>query len=586
MITAARLGTKGSSALAKLIERRASPEALVVLPLSKRGFGTPTSCACVIAPRYNGARRISGSCLRHEAAEKQSHASGGGGDAAPAAASAEHRPPLPVRIALVSTTTALATPSFPALGFLYLVLRVTVPDANLRKVMEGRWGSLLSFTTWTLLPKLYHGAVASVILPCAVGNAIVAGGVYGLVDLATGGPSGSSEQLNRVLATPWITGSGIGATVGYFAPNYLYGPLFENMYAMEGMTQSIGYVMSVPYATEVSVVTGAVAGMLLHPLLYYPMNGVPGLRWGYFSGAALLACTSALVYVYYGREQVGLPVPDGSFIEPSQLDIANSIVRFNNATGDVETYSLTKQMFIGPPEMCLEGRLVADSCRSYAESGKVVFDDRVLAFVYNYWDGSAVSRYPDHTVEIETKERLQLRQKSMALTDATAAAVLQNERFDVDHANDSARSSKGGNTARIVLDTIEELSSAPSNAKAPSPSSSHHRLDDVIVATELLMLVKRSEQELTGAPSAQTLESFIRRHCPELTLHTVEEEFSDASVESQLRIAGWKEPEYSEALSRWKMVEQKEARKWRNRILVVAAGAVLTIAGSFLQGGA
>jgi hypothetical protein len=77
-----------------------------------------------------------------------------------------HQPPLPIRIALVSTTTALATPSFPALGFLYAVMRFTVPDANLRKAMEGRWGTLLSFTTWTLLPKLYHGTVASLILPC------------------------------------------------------------------------------------------------------------------------------------------------------------------------------------------------------------------------------------------------------------------------------------------------------------------------------------------------------------------------------------------------------------------------------------
>ena len=48
------------------------------------------------------------------------------------------QPPLPIRIAVVSSTTALATPSFPALGFLYLVLRVTIPDDNLRKVMEVR----------------------------------------------------------------------------------------------------------------------------------------------------------------------------------------------------------------------------------------------------------------------------------------------------------------------------------------------------------------------------------------------------------------------------------------------------------------
>ena len=141
-----------------------------------------------------------------------------------------HQPPLAARIALVSSATALATPAFPALGFLYAIIRVTIPDPNLRKVMEGRWGTVLSFTTWTLLPKLYHGAIASLIFPCAIGNALVAGCAYGCLDVISGGPKGSNAAL---LQKPWI-GTGIGATVGFVAPSNVYGPMFEVMYGLDG----------------------------------------------------------------------------------------------------------------------------------------------------------------------------------------------------------------------------------------------------------------------------------------------------------------------------------------------------------------
>ena len=66
------------------------------------------------------------------------------------------------------------------------------------------------------MPKLYHGGVTSIILPFAVSNAIVAGSLYGMLDLATGGPNNNN---NKILQTPWICGSGIGGGVGYIAPN-------------------------------------------------------------------------------------------------------------------------------------------------------------------------------------------------------------------------------------------------------------------------------------------------------------------------------------------------------------------------------
>ena len=504
-----------------------------------------------------------------------------------AVVTSSHQPPLPVRIALVSTTTALATPSFPALGFLYLVLRVTVPNADLRKAMEGRWGALLSFTTWTLLPKLYQGSVASLILPFSVGNAVAAGAVYGAVDVACGGPSSGSPAAEKILRNPLIAGAGIGATVGYVAPNYLYGPILERLYAMEGMSQSMQYVMGMSLATEVSVVTGAVAGIVLHPLLYYPMNGVQGVHWGVFSGTALAAATSALVYVYYGRQDVGLPVPEGSFVDPAQLDFIDAIVRYNPASGEAEAYSPNQQRFVGSLEEYTEGQRTARASRSYAEKGKAVFNDRLLAFVYNYWDKEAGERYPDRVVHIKAQRECQREQEAVALTDAAVAVILRDTVHGTDKNETSGRAIDSSG-AMATLTTIDELGS--SSEGKTHVSSKLKKLEDSAIAIELLILARKSEQEHASQNvPIPTLERFVRERCPELVLYTSEERHAGESIESQLQGARWQGPEISQAMDRWERVHKKVTRRrWKNRVIFLAKGAaaglLLSVAGTLLQG--
>ena len=118
----------------------------------------------------------------------------------------KHEPPLPIRVALVSATTALATPVFPAIGFVNLFLRVVLPEAKLRATISTSIGSVLSFATWTLIPAFYN--VAPAILPCAVGNGVVAGATYGVIDAVSGGPTSRILQRNPLVA------GGIGAITG------------------------------------------------------------------------------------------------------------------------------------------------------------------------------------------------------------------------------------------------------------------------------------------------------------------------------------------------------------------------------------
>ena len=429
------------------------------------------------------------------------------------------------------------------------------------------------------MPKLYHGGVTSIILPFAVSNAIVAGSLYGMLDLATGGPNNNN---NKILQTPWICGSGIGGGVGYIAPNYLYGPIMENMYGLDGMSKSINTLMSYSMTTELSVVTGMVAGTLLHPMLYYPIHGIKGQKWQYFSGSALCITSAALAYVYYGRENVGLPIPDGSFIDSNKMAIVDSVLRYNNTTNTVETYSLEKEKFIGSSTQCIEGQRLADISRSYiANSNKVVFDDRVIAFVYNWWDAKARDKYPEHIVNIKTQDELQQIQNSMTFADVAVAAILSAD--------------KESDSKDVVMNIIKNLNAQSEVRQGQLKSTSFKQLEDVTVAIELLMTMKKKQQEdqqLTTATTTthdddalrQTLEQFIKKRYPALTLYTSDEQYKDESVESQLKNANWKEPEYSDAFKRWTHVREKETyRTWRNRSLIVVSGILLSIAGSLLQ---
>jgi len=426
--------------------------------------------------------------------------------------------------------------------------------------------------------------VTSIILPFAVSNAIVAGSLYGMLDLATGGPN-SNINTNKILQTPWICGSGIGGGVGYIAPNYLYGPIMEKMYGLDGISQSMNVFMSYSMTTELSVVTGMVAGLLLHPMLYYPINGIQGQKWQYFSGTALCITSAALAYVYYGRENVGLPIPDGSFIDPNKVALVDSILRYNNNTDKVETYSLEREKFIGSSEQCIEGQRIADISRSYtSNSDKVVFDDRIIAFVYNWWDVKAKDRYPEHIVNIKSQDELHQIQNSMTYTDVAVATILS-----ADKESDNQANSKD-----VVMNIINNLNAQNEGRQGQLKSTSFRQLEDVTVAIELLLTMKKKQldQQSTTATTnmhdddalRQTLEQFIKKRYPVLTLYTSDEQYKDESVESQLKNAKWRGPEYSDAINRWTHVHEKERyRTWRNRSLVVVSGILLSIAGSLLH---
>ena len=519
----------------------------------------------LVRPRRADPRRLVGVRGSSASAEGKDPAAASSDAAADATIT---RPPLPVRVALVSSATALATPAFPALGFLYLVGRAAVRDDSVRRSLEGRVGPVVSFACWTLVPALYGGPVASLILPCALGNAAVAGTVYGALDLAVGGPGTGAGRT--ALRTPWIAGGGVGAATGYLGPNFAYGPILESLYGLDGASASLERLMSYPLANEVCVATGAAAGLLMYPLLYLPTEGVPGVRWELSSGLALAATAGALGYVYYMQKDSGLPLPEGSYLSPDQADLVRSILRHNRASEHIETYSPGRDRFLGPEQMRLDGEEMAEACRAYSGGGKkAVFNDRLLAFAYNYWDSTTADRHPDGVVEIPTADETSRRQGAVATSDALAAALLLGE----------GRSGEG--TGRILRTAGELARDGRGRAGVPSAEA----FEDAASALEVLMSHRIHGRDLPADSTEGRLEDFVRRQCPGVMLYPSDETFARTSVETQLRGTGWKAPDEGRSTSRWEEASERERmRTVRRRVVIAATGgaALLAIAGLML----
>jgi hypothetical protein len=90
---------------------------------------------------------------------------------------------------------------------------------------------------------------------------------------------------------------------------------------------------------------------------------VHGVHWGYFSGLALALLTMGMYYIYYGRETVGLPVLEGSYISAKEMELVNAVLRYNQSSGEVEAYSLQSSRFIGAKKQYEEGQRIAEAAR-------------------------------------------------------------------------------------------------------------------------------------------------------------------------------------------------------------------------------
>lgn len=472
-----------------------------------------------------------------------------------------HEPPLAVRVALVSTSTAICTPVFPAIGFVNAALRIMMPDPQLRQKISASAGTILNVAFWYILPFSYD--VAPILLPFAIGNGIVAGTAYGCLDILSGGPQ------SKILKNPLITGGGIGAFTGVVAPTLVYGQVYSAMYGIEGISEIVRQGLGlVPFALQISGATGFVAGMALYPILHYPMFGVKNVHWVNFSGVILLASGVTLYHIYSSDGEKIMPIlPDGSFVTPKEKAILDSVIRFNLMKNSFETYSLSYNSWIGPPELHLKAHMISEVVRLYHKNSwgnHYTYDDQVLAFLSRWMDSGIAERYPERIVTVKDPLELIQCQKQLQKTDLIVYAILEKT-------NDKTTKMEK------IIETLDSFGKSTSKREKRKLIRDVH---SVCTAVEVLMSQRADPQNERNVQLQEEVTLWIRKRFPDILL-TKDEESSQSgslgqSIESQLNRAKWNLNKHV-AVSNWEEQKKLEKQRLRNRRIMIFSGALLSL---------
>lgn len=214
-------------------------------------------------------------------------------------------PPLPIRAALVATTTAIGTPAFPVVGVVNFGLRYIVWDSSSRyailgaTTLAGSIFTLVQFAAFDMLPVVY--SYGQLFLPFALVNGSLSGMAYLALDVALG--------TAKIAGTPWA-GAAMGAFVGFIGPvSGLYDHAFQWCYDIPEAAGWFTYLLNNSIMLPICMTTGAAVGLMMHPLMYYPIVGVRNVHWAKFS-APLLAGTTALMAHLYHAEYYNFASPE------------------------------------------------------------------------------------------------------------------------------------------------------------------------------------------------------------------------------------------------------------------------------------
>lgn len=520
------------------------------------------------------------------------------------AAIIHHQPPLPIRTLLVSSSTALCTPIFPAIGFINLCARFAIPDPNLRAKFNASLGTIFNIAFYYILP--FGMEYSPLLLPCAIGNGIVAGGAYALLDTASRTiPPALSSSINpawgqRLMQNPLVAGGGIGATTGLIAP-HLYGSICETLYGVEGLSNSLSSLMdSFPFFLQISTTTGFAAGVMMYPILHYPIHGIQHVKWQGFSGVLLLASGMTVYYMYRPEGmQDNLVCPDGAFVDRSLVPLLSAIVRYRVSEGKFGAYSMEGGGWLGEPGLKDKGQMIADGVRRYHAPGwwdsssddggggkNYTFDNQILAFYCSWCDRGLGEKHKDRLVHVLDVKELQAYEDSMFRTDWAVKGIIEmNTESPIAFLHNQEK-----DEIRMKDEAMrEKIRQMKAYGSAMSDRACKRRVESIeatSVAVQLLMTMRQVESAHDGGidsiinatnttPIAVAdLEGIVRKRAPDILLYKIEETkkgVQGQSVESQLEKLRWKAPALDDALAKWQKLQGAErGRKIRNGLLITS----------------
>jgi hypothetical protein len=533
--------------------------------------------------------------------------------------SSNSQPPLPIRSLLVSTSTALCTPIFPAIGFINLCLRIIIPDPNLRYKFNASLGTICNIAFYYVLP--FGIEFSPLLLPCAISNGIVAGGAYTVLDLTARYQSRLLTKYNvNILRNPIIAGGGIGATTGLIAP-YFYGTISESLYHIEGLSDSLNSVLwGFPFFTQVSCMTGFAAGVMMYPILHYPIYGIEALKWQGFSGVLLLASGVTLYYMYrpdgIGRRRTDedgtvldgrtyVICPDGAFVERNKVPLLSTIVRYDAKEAKFGAYSIEEGQWMGDPQLKEKGQMIAESVRRYQKPGwwdgggggdrtRYTFDNQILAFYCEWWDRGLGEKHADRLVHVMGVKELQAYEDCMYRTDWVVKSIMEmndivsdgklaysNSHGQLQYQNQEDFLNRNDEKMRANIQQMKMYGNVISDREGKRRVES---VQATSVAVQLLMVAMRNISGSDIATNANSIaitdiEEIARNRAPGILLYKTEEPkgLKGQSVESQLEELHWEGPSVDQALRDWQELQGEErGRKVRNGLLI-ASGILLSL---------
>ena len=496
-------------------------------------------------------------------------------------------PPYPLRIALVSSSTALCTPCFPAIGLVNLFLRTSIgrPLGNSLKWSNGI-GCVVSFATWTLIP--YNYQIAPLLLPFAIGNGLTAGSIYATVEGLSLLTLRKGTSLSVSSKGPWLAG-GIGAMTGYVAPHYVYGEVYNQLYGITEIGDVCDWLMSVPFMTEVSISTGFVAGMALYPMLHFPMKGIPGVPYWNFSALVLALSTLGLYHVYTlpnnsekHENTLPIPLPEGAYLPPNTLKYLDSIVRYNSETDEFQPYSPKVNDWLESLKEKQARDEACDKIRQYhakykgVGAGAVTFDHPIFAFLYRYIDHGIAERFQHHIISVPSPTQVLEHEEFMARTDLTI-------KFIAGRRNENRGFIPQEHQIEKIAEQYKHYSGAISKEERVRRVKN---IQVVSIATDLYLLLKQKEREGTELSMedytlAQDLQRSINQKAPGVLLLQQDEKegFRGQSVESQLQRLCLKRLDERQIRERWNEISRKKQRQiWKDGLLATT-GLLLSLAG-------
>ncbi|CAB9526383.1 succinylglutamate desuccinylase aspartoacylase [Seminavis robusta] len=487
------------------------------------------------------------------------------------------QPPLPVRTALVATTTAIATPAFPVIGFLNIGLRYFVWDSQTRyavlgaTTLVGAVGTLLSFAANDLLPLAY--SYGQLFLPFAVVNGGLAGTAYLALDVSLG--------TATIASSPW-TGAVIGSFVGMVGPySGLYDQAFQWFYDMPDADGWFKAMLSNSFMLPITVTTGAAAGACMHPLLYYPIVGFRGVHWSRLSGPLLLAATALMINVYHGDYFNNTLFPEETYLAANEKSGLALVPRMQAKTLQVQDWgSAVGYQPEGTGKAARQSvQIKLDFAKNSATNRTdMVFASRRQAWLHYVTNGAFGRDVAITNVPSEREINQQSRQLLLGDGAVSFAMIRSNK-----HENSS--------TLREQLTQLATVLYGQPKRGAPE------RIAEAVQRIELasygvaLLFSQKTSKGKNDARRRKALENGIRRVVPGILLYRVEE--TDAtkgcSVESQLEELAWDGSQDEEHTSRrWstglqKIVSAEQNKAKVRQFLWAISGLLVLLAVSTTQ---